>query len=122
MHRRHFCRPDRADVNTEIRSTQISNLPLGSDRNFQTLYKLVPGSSPPVPSHSAAGNPTGALATNVNGGSNTSNMTRIDGTADPNFWELDIIAYVPPAEAIESVNVVTGQLRCRAGGRRAVRR
>ena len=58
---------DRADVNTQIRSSQIANLPLGADRNFQALYKLVPGSSPPVPSHSAAGNPTGALATSVNG-------------------------------------------------------
>ena len=43
------------------------HLPLGTDRNFQSLYKLVQGSSPPAPSHSAAGNPTGALATSVNG-------------------------------------------------------
>ncbi|MDR3675771.1 MAG: carboxypeptidase regulatory-like domain-containing protein [Acidobacteriota bacterium] len=99
---------DRADVNRELPTTQISNLPLGQDRNFQTLYLLVPGSQPPYASHSYAGNPTGSLAMNINGGSDTSNSTLIDGTADPNFWELNIIAYVPPAEAIETVNIVTG--------------
>src|SRR5690242_6762400 len=98
---------DRADVSSQISSSEIANLPLGVDRNFQSLYKLVPGSSPPAPSHSKAGNPTGSLANHVNGQSDTANMTRIDGTADPNFWELNIIAYVPPAEAIEAVNVVT---------------
>jgi hypothetical protein len=106
---------DSSDVNTQIRESQVANLPLGQDRNFQTLLKLVPGSTPPGPSHSKAGNPTGSLASNVNGGSNTVNMTRIDGTSDPNFWELDIIAYVPPAEAIESVNVVTGSYDAEQG-------
>jgi hypothetical protein len=76
---------DRADVTTQLGESQVSNLPLGANRNFQTLYKLVPGSSPPIPSHSSAGNPTGALATNVNGGADTANSTRIDGTANPNF-------------------------------------
>lgn len=106
---------DRADVNTQLRASQIENLPLGANRNFQTLYKLVPGSSPPIAAHSSAGNPTGALATNVSGGSDTSNSTRIDGTGDPNFWELNIIAYVPPAEAIESVNIVTGSFDAEQG-------
>jgi hypothetical protein len=106
---------DRADVNTQLGESQVSNLPLGANRNFQTLYKLVPGSSPPIPSHSSAGNPTGALATNVNGGADTANSTRIDGTAHPNFWEGNIIAYVPPAEAIEAVNVVTGSYDAEQG-------
>lgn len=106
---------DRADVSSQISSSQIADLPLGVDRNFQTLYKLVPGSSPPTSAHSKAGNPTGSLAHHVNGQSDTANMTRIDGTADPNFWELDIIAYVPPAEAIEAVNVVTGSYDAEQG-------
>ena len=42
-------------------------------------------------------------------------MTRIDGTADPNFWELNIIAYVPPAEALEAVNIVTGTFDAEQG-------
>jgi hypothetical protein len=38
---------ERADVGSQIQSTQVANLPLGANRNFQTLLKLVPGSSPP---------------------------------------------------------------------------
>lgn len=106
---------DRADISTDLGASQVANLPLGVNRNFQTLYKLVPGASPPIAAHSSAGNPTGALATNVNGGSDTANSTLIDGTADPNFWELNIIAYVPPAEAIETVNVVTGSFDAEQG-------
>ena len=106
---------DRADVSTQIGSGMVVNLPLGANRNFETLYKLVPGASPPIPAHSAAGNPSGALAKNVNGASDTANSTQIDGTADPIFWELDIIAYVPPAEAIEAVNIVTGSFDAEQG-------
>jgi len=106
---------ERADVNTQIQQTQVANLPLGSNRNFQTLMKLVPGSSPPAPSHSSAGNPTGALQSYVNGGADTSNSTRIDGTAVLNFWEGNIIAYVPPAEAIEAVNLVTASFDAEQG-------
>ncbi|HEY3839088.1 MAG TPA: carboxypeptidase-like regulatory domain-containing protein, partial [Bryobacteraceae bacterium] len=56
---------ERADVNTQIQQTQVANLPLGANRNFQTLMRLVPGSSPPAASHSSAGNPTGALQSYV---------------------------------------------------------
>ena len=106
---------ERADVSSQIQNSQVENLPLGSNRNFQTLYKLVPGSSPPAPSHSSAGNPTGALQSYVNGGADTSNSTRIDGTAVLNFWEGNIIAYVPPAEAIEAVNLVTASFDAEQG-------
>jgi hypothetical protein len=99
---------DRTDVKSELASSQITNLPLGTDRNFQSLYILVPGAAPPISSHSYAGNPTQSLAMYINGGAETANMTLIDGTIDTNFWEQDIIAFVPPAEAIESVNIVTG--------------
>jgi hypothetical protein len=106
---------ERADVSAQIAETQVDNLPLGANRNFQTLFKLVPGSSPPAPSHSSAGNPTGALQSYVNGGADTSNSTRIDGTAVLNFWEGNIIAYVPPAEAIEAVNIVTASFDAEQG-------
>ena len=106
---------ERADVSTQVQAAQVANLPLGSNRNFQTLLRLVPGSSPPAPSHSSAGNPTGALQSYVNGGADTSNSTRIDGTAVLNFWEGNIIAYVPPAEAIDAVNVVTASFDAEQG-------
>lgn len=106
---------ERADVSTQIQQSQVANLPLGANRNFQTLMRLVPGSSPPAASHSSAGNPTGALQSYVNGGADTSNSTRIDGMAVLNFWEGNIIAYVPPAEAIEAVNIVTASFDAEQG-------
>jgi hypothetical protein len=106
---------DRADVTSEISSSQVSNLPLGLNRNFQTLNQLVPGVQPPYASHSFAGNPTGSLAMNVNGLGDSTNMTLIDGVPDPNYVEENIIAYVPPADAIESVNIVTGSFDAEQG-------
>ena len=106
---------DRADVNNQITPKQIVDLPLGGGRNFQSLDKLTPGSSPPVGAHSAAGNPQGALATNVNGASYNNNLTRIDGTSDLYPWLPEMIAYVPPAEAIGAVNIVTASFDARQG-------
>lgn len=58
---------DRADVSAQLSEAQISNLPTSTARNFQNLFVLIPGYTSPVPSHSVSANPTGALATNVNG-------------------------------------------------------
>jgi Carboxypeptidase regulatory-like domain/TonB dependent receptor-like, beta-barrel len=105
----------RADVRSLLSSSQVSNLPLGQDRNFQTLFKLVPGVSPPFPSHSYAANPTGGLAMQANGQGVTTNGMMIDGTPNPNYWEENIIAYVPPADAIESVDIVTSNFDAEQG-------
>ena len=42
---------DRADLNTQISTVEIANLPIGAGRNFQQLYKLTPGFSPPADSN-----------------------------------------------------------------------
>ncbi len=44
---------DRADVSGQIESKQISDLPVGSSRNFQSLETLIPGVSPAIYDHSA---------------------------------------------------------------------
>ncbi len=106
---------DRSDVKSELNSTQITSLPLGNDRNFQASFVLVPGAAPPVASHSFAGNPTQSLAMYVSGGLDTSNITLIDGSIDTNFWEQNLIAYVPPSEAIEAVNIVTSGYDAESG-------
>lgn len=106
---------DRADVNSQLPQAQVSNLPLTGSRNFQNLFKLVPGFSPPAASHSEAGNPQGALATNVNGASYNNNATRLDGALDTYPWLPEIVAYVPPAESIETVNVVTASFDAEQG-------
>jgi len=106
---------DKADVSSEIRATQIAQLPEPATRNFQSLFLLVPGFSPPAGSHSEAGNPQGALATNVNGASYNNNATRIDGALDLYPWLPEILAYVPAAESIQTANVVTASFDAEQG-------
>jgi hypothetical protein len=106
---------DRVEVNTQISDKEVEDLPMSGSRNFQSLLDLVPGVTPPVASHSEAGNPTGALATNVNGASYNNNGTRIDGTVNGYPWLPEIIAYVPPAESIQAVSVSTGNYDAEQG-------
>jgi len=108
---------DRADVNNQITKTQVMNLPFAGNqgRNFQNLYKLIPGFSPPAELHSDAGNPQRSLGTNVNGASYSNNNTRLDGATISYPWLPHITAYVPPAEAIETVNLVSNSFDAEQG-------
>ncbi|HKD07042.1 MAG TPA: TonB-dependent receptor [Bryobacteraceae bacterium] len=106
---------DRADVGSQIQNSQITQLPVPATRNFQSLLVLVPGYSPPASSHSEAGNPQGALATNVNGASYNNNNTRIEGVSDLYPWLPEIAAYIPATEAIQTVNVVTASFDAEQG-------
>lgn len=108
---------DKADVNYNISPQQLTELPSTSTtgRNFQSLYRLVPGSTPPAEQNSAASNPQRAQAVNVNGVSNATNTTRIDGAVDAYPWLPYLVAYVPPQDAIESINVVTASFNAEQG-------
>ncbi|MFN6201849.1 MAG: carboxypeptidase regulatory-like domain-containing protein, partial [Acidobacteriota bacterium] len=106
---------DRADVSNQLDKAQISNLPIGAGRNFQQLYKLIPGSSAPADAHSDAGNPQRALVTNFNGASFSNNNTRLDGATVSYPWLPHIVAYVPPQDAVETVNIVTNSFDAEQG-------
>jgi hypothetical protein len=108
---------DRSDLNFQIQQTQITNLPFtgNAGRNWQALYKILPGFSPPEELHSDAGNPQRALGTNVNGSSRSNNNTRLDGATISYPWLPHIAAYVPPADAVESVNVVSNAFDAEQG-------
>jgi len=106
---------ERADVSTQLDKSQVTNLPIGSGRNFQQLYKLIPGASPPAEAHSDAGNPQRSLVTNFNGVSHSNNNTRLDGATVSYPWLPHIVAYVPPAEAVETVNIVTNSFDAEQG-------
>ncbi len=43
---------DRGDVNAQLNDTEISDLPIDGGRNYQSLYKLLPGFTPPEELHS----------------------------------------------------------------------
>src|SRR5215469_5707621 len=108
---------DRADVHTDLSTSQITNMPISGSqgRNFQTLLRIIPGAALPAETNSLAGNPQRAIFANVNGQSQTVNNTRIDGAQDIYPWLPSNVAYVPPADAIETVNVVTNSFDAEQG-------
>ena len=55
---------ERADVSTQLESAQVTNLPIGSARNFQQLT-VIPG--PPPWNGTRRGHPRRSLVTNFNG-------------------------------------------------------
>lgn len=108
---------DRADVNYEITTTQVAQLPTTSTagRNFQGLYRLIPGIPPPTENNSQAGNPGRTQAVTANGIANTVNSTKIDGAAVGYPWLQSIVAYIPPTDSIESANIVTNSFNAEQG-------
>ncbi|HEX5081592.1 MAG TPA: TonB-dependent receptor [Blastocatellia bacterium] len=119
---------ERADVNITLPARQVNNLPLfGSvGRNYQTLIQLIPGSSRGQggffinltgngEDNSAAGNPQRSMSFNINGVSRLQNNTKIDGSSVIYPWLPTNTVYVPPAESIQEVNIVTNAFDAEQG-------
>jgi hypothetical protein len=118
---------DRADINIVQTTRQVNDLPLtGSNgRNYQSLLTIVPGASKDLgqsvvangagEANSAAGNPQRSISFNVNGASRMQNNTRIDGAAVLYPWLPTNTAYVPIAESIQEVNIVTNSYDAEQG-------
>ena len=108
---------DRADINNQIQSKQIVDLPLlnTQGRNFQALYKILPGFTPPVEVHSESGNPQRSMATQANGMPQSSNNTKLDGATISHPWLPRLVAYLPPVEAVEQVNIVSNSFDAEQG-------
>ncbi|PYT11711.1 MAG: hypothetical protein DMG59_25630, partial [Acidobacteria bacterium] len=98
---------DRSEVRAEIQSERLVNLPVQPGRNYQQLFKTIPGFRPPTNAHSVPTNPSRALTFNVNGASHSINNTRIDGASSIALWLPHATAFVPTIEAIQEVNVGT---------------
>jgi Carboxypeptidase regulatory-like domain/TonB dependent receptor len=108
---------DKADVHTDFSAKQIENLPIMGTQggNFQELLRTVPGAGLTDETNSQAGNPQRAINTNVNGLSQQGINTRLDGVQDAYPWLPSNVAYVPPAQAIETVNVATNSFDAEQG-------
>src|SRR5271156_147854 len=106
-----------AEVNHELTSEQIGQLPITSSqgRNYQTLYTLIPGAAAVQEQNSTASNPSRAMSLNVNGVEDMSNTTRIDGAVNTYGWLPYLVAYVPPADSIRTVNIVTNSFNAEQG-------
>ena len=106
---------DKADVHTELKSAEITSLPLNQFRNYQALINLVPGATPGVFQNAETDTPARSLSTNVNGQNRNNNGTRTDGATNVNIWLPHHNVYVSPAETIDTVNISTNNFDAEQG-------
>jgi hypothetical protein len=106
---------DKADVSTELKSQELTAMPLNRFRNYQALINLVPGTTPMAFGNAETDTPARSLATNVNGQANTGNSTRTDGATNMNIWLPNHNMYISPAETIDTVNISTSSFDAEQG-------
>jgi hypothetical protein len=109
---------DRTDTGRIIEGTQIAQMPLGFNRNFQGMLITVPGAGRPFRPHSEFFNSQDSLSNNVNGQSRLANNVQLEGI-DNNHKTGLLTVLIPSAEALETVAVTTSNYDAefgRAGG------
>jgi hypothetical protein len=109
---------DRSDTGRKIETRAIEDLPLATNRNFQGLLNLVPGTTRAFRPHSPFFNSQDSLSTQVNGQTRQANDTQIEGVDDQQRTGLNAV-YIPPVEALQTVDVTTSNYDAelgRAGG------
>ena len=105
---------DRADIGQKISERQAEELPLGFNRNFQGLLNLVPGTTRAHREHSSFFNAQDSLRTEVNGQSGLANNLQFEGLNDNERTGL-LSIYIPPIEAIQTVDVTTSNYDAELG-------
>lgn len=105
---------DRADVNASIEAKQVEDLPLGNSRNPQAVQSLLPGVSAPLYIHTTFANPQNAQSFQVNGQAVFSSSVQIEGI-DDNERTGQLSVYIPPAAAVQTVNVSTSNYEAEFG-------
>ena len=105
---------DRADISTKIETQEVLDMPLGTNRNFQSLINLVPGAAPATFQHSQFFNAASSLQTQVNGLPREGNLYQIEGIDDDERTGL-LQIIIPPAEAIASVDISTNNFEAELG-------
>ena len=105
---------DRADISSTIEQGQIGSLPLSSGNSFQSLLNTVPGMAPIVFNNSQFYNANNDLSTNSNGQSSYVNLYQMEGIDDDQRTGIHIIL-VPPAAAIQNVDITTNNFEAEFG-------
>lgn len=105
---------DRADVSTKLEQEKMENLPIGVNRNFQSLLNLVPGTAPASFQHSQFFNAQSSLQTEVNGMPRMGNSYQIEGIDDDERTGL-LQIIIPPADAIDTVDISTNNFEAELG-------
>ena len=106
---------DKADIHVELGKTALTQLPLPQYRNYQSLFTLVPGASPPRFQNAVLDAPGRALTNEVNGTVRNTNFTRSDGASNIQAYLRHHTVYVEPTEAIETVSIVTNNFDAEQG-------
>jgi hypothetical protein len=105
---------DRADVGVKIDRVQTENLPAGTQRNYQSLLNLVPGTTRATFQHSQFFNAASSLQTEVNGQLRQGNNYQLEGI-DNNERTGLLQVLVPPIEAIQTVDISTNNFEAELG-------
>ena len=105
---------DSVQTGRQIETRQVEDLPLTFNRNFQSLLNLVPGTTRGHREHSAFFNAQDSLRTEVNGQSGLANNLQFEGLNDNERTGL-LSIYIPPIEAIQTVDVTTSSYDAELG-------
>ncbi|MBV8553053.1 MAG: TonB-dependent receptor [Acidobacteriaceae bacterium] len=105
---------DRADTEVSISTVETANLPVGTNRNFQSLLNLVPGTTRATFQHSQFFNAASSLQTEANGQMRMGNNYQIEGIDDNERTGL-LQILIPPIEAIQTVDVSTSNFDAELG-------
>ena len=105
---------ERADTGRKIEAVLTENIPLGTNRNFQNLLNIVPGTTRATFQHSQFFNASSSLQTEVNGQLRQGNNTQIEGIDDNERTGL-LQILIPPLEAIQTVDVSTSNYDAELG-------
>jgi hypothetical protein len=84
----------------------VEELPLGVNRNFQNLLNLAPGTTEAAFTNPQFFNASSSLQTEVNGQMRQGNNYQIEGI-DNNERSRNLQILIPPAEAIQAVDIST---------------
>jgi hypothetical protein len=106
---------DTAEVHQNLGAVELTNLPVPLGRNYQQIYRMLPGFAPPANSHSIPTNPARSLEFTANGTSNDQNNTRIDGVSTTHVQLPHVVSYIPTLESIDEVNIVTNSMDAEQG-------
>ena len=105
---------DRADTGAQLEVVHTASLPLGTQRNYQSLLNLVPGTTRASFQHSQFFNAASSLQTEVNGQMRMGNSYQVEGM-DNNERTGLLQIIVPPLEAIQAVDVSTSNYEASLG-------
>jgi hypothetical protein len=105
---------ERADTGRKLETILTENVPLGTNRNFQNLLNIVPGTTRATFQHSQFFNASSSLQTEVNGQLRQGNNYQIEGIDDNERTGL-LQILVPPLEAIQTVDVSTSNFDAELG-------